>query len=303
MSSKIFNRIPRLAWVSVVIVAVLAVALTFEPVRAVANSFLGLFRVEQVRLVSIDSDALEEQMGSSSQLESMLSESVKYESRGEMQETDSAEQASQLAGFALRLPASLAEQPHFSVQPGGSLTFQVDMELVQAVLKDLDRGDIQLPAELDGAMVHVEMPAGVAARYGDCQPVDEPAMRDPDSPPMEFDEPQCTTLVQMPSPTISAPPGLNLAQIGEAYLQLLGMSAEEAATFSRGVDWTTTFVIPVPRYGADYYEVQVDGVPATLVLQPYQETFTLLWVKDGVLYALSGPGGTQTALRTAASLK
>ena len=54
MQRKIFNRLPRAAWAVIGIVAVLAIAMTFAPVRALANSFLALFRVQQIRVVQID---------------------------------------------------------------------------------------------------------------------------------------------------------------------------------------------------------------------------------------------------------
>jgi hypothetical protein len=170
-------------------------------------------------------------------------------------------------------------------------------------MQEMNRPDITLPDSLDGAVIKLEMPAGMVALYGDCQ-VDERPVNDPDGP-SEMDIPDCTSFFQMPSPSVDAPPDLNVAQMGEIYLQVLGMTAEEAARFSSNVDWTSTFVIPVPRYGADYKEVQVDGVTGTLI-ETYRyggQAFLLLWVKDGVVFALGGPGQADDALQIAASLK
>jgi hypothetical protein len=108
----------------------------------------------------------------------------------------------------------------------------------------------------------------------------------------------------MVSPTISAPPELDVAQIGSSFLQLIGMSPEEAALFSETVDWTTTLLIPIPRHSTTYQEVTVDGVDATLILQKdYVPKYMLLWIKDDIVYALSGPGNKSTALGIANSLK
>jgi hypothetical protein len=83
------------------------------------------------------------------------------------------------------------------------------------------------------------------------------------------------------------------------------MTPEEAASFASNVDWTSTFVIPVPRYSSTNEEVQVDGVTGTLI--KYREeggqAYLLLWVKDGIVYALGGPGKGNDALQVAASLK
>jgi hypothetical protein len=111
--------------------------------------------------------------------------------------------------------------------------------------------------------------------------------------------------MQVPSPAVSAPPDLDLTQVGEAYLQLFGMGAEEAASFARTVNWTTTFVVPLPRYGADYEEVQVDGVNGTLIYDYgiANEYYTLIWVKDGFIYALNGWGGRSAAMKIAGSIQ
>jgi hypothetical protein len=63
------------------------------------------------------------------------------------------------------------------------------------------------------------------------------------------------------------------------------MDPEEAASFARNVDWTTTFVIPIPRYGVEYQEIAVDGVTGVLI-ENYDAM--LLWVKDGVIYSING---------------
>jgi hypothetical protein len=305
MKSKTYLRIPRAAWASIAIVAVLALSLTFAPVRALANSFLALFRVEQIRVVQIDPANLPDQLESSSQLEYILSNNVKIEKQGEMKETADAAEASDLAGFPLRLPTSLEGTQSFLVQPETSLTFTVNLELVRGVLNDLQRSDIQLPDNLDGAVVSMEIPSSVVAQYGDCSYDHEPAQIDPDNTePVEPRLDNCTTLAQVPSPQISAPPDIDLSKIGEAYLQVLGMSQQEAASFASSVDWTTTFVIPLPRGGAEYEQVDLNGIPATLVMEKgWTSHYMLLWVKDGVIYGLSGPGSKAKALQIAQTIQ
>lgn len=306
MFKNIFRQFPRWAWITVAVILILGVALAFDPVRAIANSFLGLFRVEQVRVVEIDPENLPQALGNSSNLEYILSENVQFDGQGENQEVEDAAQASALAGIPLRLPTNLEDEPTFIVQPGGSATLNVDMDLVNAVLQDIGRSDIQLPEELDGAAIRITIPTAVAAQFGDC---DIPAL---DQPPLDPDTPvklppvepnNCITLLQMSSPAISGPPELDINQIGEAYLQLLGMGADEAAQFARNVDWTTTFVVPIPRYGVEYQEVTVDGVKGTLISQPSRNLYALVWVKDGILYSLGGTGDPSEGLLIAAALE
>jgi len=306
MWKKLNSRIPRPVWVAVLIIAILSVSMAFPSVRAIANSFLGLFRVEQIRVIQVDTEKLPGQLESSSQLERIFSENVEVEDRGEPKEVSSAVEASELTGIPVILPTSLGEPEKLLVQPGGSITFQIDLELVRAVLKDIERSDIVLPDSLDGTSVRMDFQGGILTQFGNCIPT-EAAPGDPDEAhnPRMTPQNECTTLMQAYSPTISAPPELDIASLGEAYLQILGMTPEEAASFSHNVDWTTTFILPIPRYSAEYQEVEVGGVTGTLITHwdRGEKAFTILWLKNGILYALSGPGNKATALEIAGSLK
>jgi hypothetical protein len=86
----------------------------------------------------------------------------------------------------------------------------------------------------------------------------------------------------------------------------MGMTPEEAAHFAQNVDWTTTLVVPIPRYGTTYRDVLVDGVNATLIeqnMEDHARQYMLMWVKDGIVYALTGPGSGTRGLRIAESLQ
>ena len=183
----------------------------------------------------------------------------------------------------------------------------VDLPKVQALLDEIGADDMQLPQALDGAEVSMELPVAVGAVFGDCEVSEEmirEARVDPDGQLPDLRE--CVTLTQFPSPEIIAPPGLDLASIGELFLQLLGMTPEEAAQFSQNVDWTTTLVIPIPRYGTEYQDVFVDGVEGTLIMQSQRDHFPhylLVWINDGIVYALTGPGTADSAVDIANSLE
>jgi hypothetical protein len=113
-------------------------------------------------------------------------------------------------------------------------------------------------------------------------------------------------LVQIPSPTVTTPPDLDVAQLAQIGLQFTGMSAEEAQTFSQTVDWTSTLIVPIPRNGAVYTQVPVDGVTGYLIQRPADDApqYAVIWVKDGILYAIGGLGSNSSAaLEMADSLK
>ncbi len=107
MRSKLTSRNSRLAWVGLALVAVLAISLAFPPVQAIANSFLKLFRVQQVQVVPVDTERLAGEMRQTTRLEGLFTESVQVEQDGERQEVPSADEASARLGMPVRLPAAL----------------------------------------------------------------------------------------------------------------------------------------------------------------------------------------------------
>lgn len=305
MWQKLFTRKTRPVWALLVIIVLMTASMAFSPVRAIANSFLGLFRIQHISVVQVSPDALPSNLGRSSQFEALLSQDVKHETFGEVQTVSSAQEASQLIGMPVRLPSDLQGQPVLQVQPASKVTFTVNSEHIQAILNEIGRSDIQLPPGINGAEVTVDIPAGLSAMYGDCKPVQS---SNPDNPQI-MSRRNCTTYIQIASPTISAPPGLDVEKIGEAYLQILGMSSEEASHFAQNIDWTTTFVVPLPSSGMNYQDVNIDGVTGTIVQNSgssSNQSYDMVWIKDSVVYALHGQGADATmtkALQVANSLK
>lgn len=300
MISRLFAPRFRGAWAALAAAAALFVALLFPPVRALADDFLGLFRVQRIVVAPLNADAFPEGTGDAVPLERIFAEDVQVTTHGEPEEVADAAAASAAAGIPVRLPAALDGPPQLRVQPATSLAWQVNLDRVRLAMEALGRTDIDLPDALDGATVTAEIPAAVAAAYGDC-----PTDRDGEGHHERPGGDRCTVLLQLASPTIEAPPSLDLRQMGQTFLELVGMPAAEAARFSASVDWATTLVVPIPRDAAEYEEVTVAGVPATLVRERRhsQSRFMLFWVDDDIVYALSGRGDRATALGIAESLR
>ncbi len=297
MFNRIFSQRYRAAWMAAACVAALAVALMFPPVRTLADAFLGLFRVQEVTFVSFNPSDLpqgEAAEAAMERLELLLQEQAAIEGGGEAYPLE-LEAARAFDGFVTRFPAALSDTPTVLVEPGFQATVRIDLQTIREVLHEMGYKDIVLPDTLDGARVSFDFGAMVTASYGYCAPAGN--------------SPQdCTTLAQMPAPAVEAPDGLDLEQLGQAYLQLFGMDAAEAAKFSARVDWATTLVVPIPAsQNLKYQDVLVDGVEGTFITQPTyngDSTYYLLaWVKDDIIYALNGVGRVNDAVAIANSLQ
>ena len=103
---KLFNPRYRPAWALIGLVALLAVSMTFPPVRAWAEGLLAQFRVAKISVVSVDATRLQT-LGYgtdlSKQITQLLSDSVTVTKKPDAPKSvANVAEASQLAGFAVR---------------------------------------------------------------------------------------------------------------------------------------------------------------------------------------------------------
>jgi len=291
-------------------VAALALALiiAIPSTRALADELLSMFRVQQVTIVPVDFTGMQQLTGNTAigrQVSALISDStvVTQESGGPQTAADSAD-ASQKSGYAVRLPG--AESPaQINVMGASSFEVTVNREKAQALLDEAGRSDLVLPEAIDGAVIKIHIPASVSVNYGECPLPSADGMGPDGAGSMGRQYPDCLIFSELPSPLVTAPAGVDVAQLAQIGFEFSGMTSEQAAAFTSSVDWTTTLVVPIPRNAATYKQVSVDGVSGTLIQRPADDApqFVLVWVKDGMVYAIAGLGAdSQRALDLANSL-
>ena len=222
---------------------------------------------------------------------------------GEPVDAANAADATKKAGFTVRLPQS-ATYTRLSVAGAAAFNFTVDRTKAQALLNEAGRTDLVLPNDIDGAVISVSVPASVRADYGICpDPSSDKGIDGGGSAGRRY--PDCVILSEIPSPSVNAPANVDVAQLAQLGLEFTGMSSDQAAAFTKSVDWTSTLVVPIPKNAATYEQVAVDGVTGTLIQRPADDApqFVLLWVKDGIVYSIGGLGAnSQQAIDMANSL-
>ncbi len=301
------------AWAAAIAVVALVASLNSQPVRVWATEFLSLFRVQQIAVIQIDPANLQrlenDLFGSDShrRMEQLLSDDAQVVERGKLEIVSSANDAARLAGFGVRFPGALPAAPQIKVHPAVDISFSIDVERLQGILDDAGRKDIRIPEDLDGEMIRINVPHSVTALFGKCPDLREAREENQEARKRE-DFQECKILVQLPSPTVVAPPTLNVAQLGMEMLKLFGLSDEQARQFSESIDWTSTLVVPLPvDHRMKFSEVDVNGVKGNLFVSRQfrdRETpaYNLLWIRDGILYALMGQGTVEEALSIARSI-
>jgi len=301
INQTMFKR--RSLWTALTVIAVLALIFTLTPANAWASSFLGLFRVQKVQVITFDpnavSDARTKLEANSDTIKQLFKDDLKITEHGQTVKVASAEEAAAKAGFTPRLSA--VEGQTLWVKGGMKAVFTINQPKIQELI-DTAGMNVQLPAEVNGKDVNADVPSAVVANSGSCPMEETAAETAKESGASSF--PTCTSFVQMPSPTIDTPPGLDMNSLGAAMFQFLGVPADQAAQLSQKIDWTSTLVLPIPQGGqVKYQDVQVDGVTGTFLQEEGQNSYALIWVKNGMLYGLHGPGSLSDAMKYVGSLK
>ena len=298
------------------------------PVRAWAESLLAIFRVEHFTILEIDPVALK---GDALRNNQLLNQTIGRVLSDEVTVTQNPQKpqpiadpatASKAAGFPVRLlpgetPSSLL------LESGAGMQMKLDRDRIQSIFDEAGRNDLQIPSSMDGATVGVRVPAGIMAFYGNCGDVasgrmffttngggtgrnQQKTLSNSGMEPAQEADATCISLVELPSPIVSAPQEIDPAQIAQVALQFLGMNANDAASFTQTVDWTSTLVLPVIRGKSQYEQVHVNGNEAALIRpanQAISGRFSLMWVDNGIVFALNGTGDDTTAINMASQLQ
>ncbi len=286
-SSSRAQRRWKLAIASVAAVAVVAVVFSFAPAREVAADFLSIFRVQSFEVVPVD-ETQQDRLDSFAAIidEGGLLEPEFLREPSEPVSVEGPAEASDLAGFDVRVLTDLPEDVSLvkmEVATGPHMRFEADRQTANAALVLAGITDVTLP-DIDTFTLEADIRSVVVQEY--------------------TVEGESLTVVQSPDPLVELPPGVPPEVLGRAYLQFLGVPTDSASVLAAEIDWTSTFVLPMPEDDVSYHEVEVDGSPALLLRTRYQsgkrQESMLLWQKDGVVCAAGGTGIASSLLVRAA---
>ncbi len=235
------------AWASALAVALAAASFTLPAVRVAAQSALDLFRVHSFAAVEIRPERLEQlkQLGDKSGDDPgmMVFDKQSVTDPGQPVEYASVDQAANAAGMPfLKRPASLPDGLAFdkaAVTGRGEARLTLHADKVQHVLDALGITDVHVPMALDGRTLTVHMPQSVVQRYTNGK--------------------RTLTIIEGTSPEVALPPGVDLRQLGEIGLRVLGLDPTEARRVAASVDWRSTLLVPVPANAASFRQVDING--------------------------------------------
>jgi hypothetical protein len=159
------------------------------------------------------------------------------------------------------------------VSEPGTISAQINAEAAQQLLDLLNITDVTIPPELGEQPITVDIPATAVLHY-------------------EGDE-RSIVLAQGNSPDVTLPENVDLQQLGQALLRLLGMEQQQAATLSQQIDWSSTLVVPMREDIETLQQVDINGANGLLVWGQRSEEGThwqLYWQQGEQFYVLHGTG-------------
>ncbi len=271
-------------------VAVLVGLFSLAPVRAFANDFLSLFRVDSFTVVDVDPERIEElAQAMEDQSDALFGEQEILDDVKAPVEVATIGEAADMVDFVVRKPLGYGEPDRVTVSDSGQVRIRPDVAMMREVLLTVGLDPELVPEEVDGEPFDITIPESVTMIYGDGNP----------------DEYGEFSLMQMPSPTAEVPDGVDMQALGEAMLIVLGMDSDEAARMSNRVDWTSTLVVPMPIGYGSAEDVEVDGTSGLLLeSEPMEEGgepgCSLLWQRGGILYMVSGPANYSSFVKVVA---
>jgi hypothetical protein len=286
-----------------------AAALTFfvgTPVgRTAASEFLAQFRSQRFAVVTIDSKGQGNPFADLEKVGTIQGQPTS----GEAKPVASVAEASHQVGFAVKqpdpaaLPADVNPQPQISVMPASRVRFTINRAKALAYFRSIGHPEIDVPANLDGASLVVDVPAAALLQY-------EPANGQL-QPHQANGKPAANTvrggmglvIGQAGLVTASAEGSASLDEIRNFLLGMPSLSPQTARQLRAISDWRNTLPIPVPVDLINWQNATIAGNQGVLLADRSGLGSVALYQQGGHVYGVAGSLDANGIQRVAASLR
>ena len=279
------SGLPAVRWKPMLAIATVGASVialfAFPSVRASAQAVLDLFRVRNFAAVEFDPDRLERLRteGGDNPMLAFGAQEV-LQDPGPPREVPTPEAASAVAGIAVRVPHDLPDGftlRRVQVQGPGAARLTADVAKLRALLETLEIRDLEIPQSIDGRTLTVRKPPIVMQEYGSAN--------------------RKAVLFQARNPEVELPAGIDLAQLAEIGMRVLGVDRTQAHRLAQSVDWHTTLLVPVPANASSFRSVEIHGNPGLIVTSTGGKTIrgsrqregtVVMWSEGDRVFAVVG---------------
>lgn len=273
-------------------VVLIAILFSFAPVRVMAANFLSVFRVQQVKVVRVNVNALD-RYEDNEEMKGLLDrfdpEPEKVSGDEEPTEVNSIDEADSMVDFSVAriqdLPENAGDPSEILVHGQTVHHLNLDKDLLEEIF-DAAGIELTLPDSLNERPIIITRPNGVTQAWGT-----------EGSRELFFG--------QFRSPEIDHPDDLDIKAFGIAILQFLGKSKEEATQLGESIDWANTLLLPVPNDDdVNASEVSINGADGVLFKDDTDSgRNSVMWTTNGVTYMLGGNYSAEEILEMAQSVQ
>jgi hypothetical protein len=257
--------------------------LAFPSMRAAADQFLQSFRANSVMFLPVDANRLQQLEQANFDPSTLFLSKPEIVGTPKSDKVGSTGEAASIVGFQPGQPSDFPAAltlTDITVHEQMNMQAQVNVKTIRDLLQSMNINDVTLPDALGSAPIKAEIPPFVQTSYAGSG--------------------YHMTLVQGHTPTVTLPEGVELAQLGEAGLRVLGMQPDQAKELSRQIDWSTTLVVPFPEGMNDVLRVRIGDAQGLLVTSEAMPDkinaggthAVVYWQKGDRFYALEGSGAS-----------
>jgi len=263
------------------------VFITVEPVKAAITSALSIFRVENVKGITVtlqDMQQIQNKL-SSGQGEINLDKMGIVNKQGGKVRTSSIEDARNLTDITVTFPSALDHvTPSVNIVEPATIEFTLNVNNVNQIMKSYGATKL-LPDNIDGKTFMINFASMVTANYR----IDDKSIR----------------ILQLKPPQISVPEGVNVDEVYNAVVEMPIIPENLQSQLKSAKDWKNTLYIPVVE--SKVTEVDINGVKGYMSSdKDNMENIPLtqvIWYNNGVMHSVSGRTDSSEILNIARSMK
>jgi hypothetical protein len=309
----VIGRASRAGWRRLVGRLALLVVIAGTLALRVQNQSIGARLVASLRIArpAAVTAAVTTVAGSNSrQLQNVVAGIVSESTTVARDEPDSAlanaGDANRVAGFRIRTLHGRNDAARLYSTGAHRIETRVRREQLSTLLREAGFPQRPLPSSIDNAPISLATPRGVRAEFGNCPaPIANTIQAQIQGPPPpSTDNGNCIVLTETPLAAVSLPAALDTSAVMTIALELSGMSPNQSRDFRKVFGWPAAVTIAPPRFMRSYEVTAVSGVPAMLMITGGRRgpTYVLAWVRDGIVFTLTGYGSSADAAPLAASV-
>jgi hypothetical protein len=295
----------------------LTTAFVATPMRSLADDLLNRFRVEKFEAITIQMDQFGEFQTDMmlraftsdheqvlSAMEGLVDIETTFDQdnpENELRKLVNERAVADAYGdfrIARNLPSGFTNEPQFMMSNGGSVTAIVDTAAMNVIIEELRLPIYSIPeaSDMPTMTFEADIPDTLVTYYDSA-------------------DGGHLAVVQMESPTLYTPDGLNMDALREEILMLPGLPTDFVAQLRSIEDWQQTLVIPVPE-GAEARDVTIGGQAGLLIeagefdgnnwgfsFDVDSDVSVVMWNDDGILYIVAGTVSGSDVLNVAGSLR